>query len=178
MKKQITALLLALLLITTVGCGKEPYQNDSQREVPSTSNTSKDNTDAPSTSTSSDETYQPENVTEMLIQVSDGKNIITFRLNDSKAAKNLYDQLPLSLEVENYSNNEKIFYPPQSLDVSDAPKAGGEVGTLAYYAPWADVVMFFGSYSPNSNLYELGQAVSGSEQIQSLEGTITIELLP
>jgi len=38
--------------------------------------------------------------------------------------------------------------------------------------------MFFGSYSPNGSLYELGQAASGSEQIHLLEGTITIEAAP
>lgn len=35
----------------------------------------------------------------------------------------------------------------QELDVSDAPEVNGEVGTLAYYAPWGDVVMFYGDFA-------------------------------
>ncbi|HHV10961.1 MAG TPA: hypothetical protein GXX75_11855 [Clostridiales bacterium] len=72
-------------------------------------------------------------------------------------------------------NHELWLCDRRTGSIPDTPRAGGEVGTLAYYAPWADVVMFFGSYSPNNSLYELGQATSGNEQIQSLEGTITIE---
>ncbi|KUP22582.1 hypothetical protein AWJ19_31770 [Paenibacillus sp. DMB5] len=112
----------------------------------------------------------------MVIRISAEENVVIFRLNDSIAAKNLYEQLPLSLEVENYSNNEKIFYPPQSLDVSDAPLARGGLGVLAYYEPWADVIMFYDDFDPNGSLYELGQVVSGNEHIQSMkEGKISIE---
>lgn len=60
------------------------------------------------------------------------------------------------------------------LDTADTPTASGSAGTLAYYAPWGDVVMFYGSYSENPSLYELGQAVSGSEFISRLEGSATI----
>ena len=81
------------------------------------------------------------------------------------------------MEVEDYSTNEKIFYPPQELDVSDAPQAGGAVGTLAYYAPWGDIVMFYDDASPASGLYILGQAVSGSEYIAEMSGLIEIEQL-
>ena len=112
--------------------------------------------------------------TAMRIQVEANGNAIVFELNDSKAAQELYDQLPLSLSVENYASNEKIFYPPEELDTSDAPSANSVVGTLAYYAPWGDVVMFYGDFGSAGGLYELGQAVSGSERIQDLSGTIEI----
>ena len=41
-----------------------------------------------------------------------------YELNNSQAAAELYDQLPLTLEVEDYSTNEKIFYPPEALDTT------------------------------------------------------------
>lgn len=181
MKRQIIALMLAFLLLAMVGCKNEPKQNNSQGDVLSTPDISQENKDVKPNLPSSDDTSESdEGITtdKMIIQISDKENVITFQLNDSKAAKDLYKQLPLTLDVQNYGNNEKIFYPPEALDVSDTPKAGGEVGTLAYYAPWADVVMFFKSYSPNNSLYELGQVLSGSEQIQLLQGTITIEVAP
>ena len=89
---------------------------------------------------------------------------IEFQLNGSEAAQALYRQLPLTIEAEDYSDNEKIFYPPQKLDPGDAPPADIQAGVLAYYAPWGDVVMFYGDYSANSSLYELGEAVSGADQ--------------
>ena len=50
-------------------------------------------------------------------------------------------------------------------------------GTLAYYAPWGDVVMFYDEYSENPSLYELGQAVSGGELVGQLSGTIMIDIV-
>ena len=106
---------------------------------------------------------------------ANGKTTV-FELNNSPAARDLYAQLPLSITVENYSNNEKIFYPPEKLNTSDTPMAdGGRVGTLAYYAPWGDVVMFYGDFGSAAGLYELGHAISGSEYIRGMSGTIQIE---
>lgn len=51
--------------------------------------------------------------------------VIEYSLNDSQAAADLYSQLPLTIEVEDYSTNEKIFYPPEELDTGDAPEAAG-----------------------------------------------------
>ena len=98
----------------------------------------------------------------------------TWRKAPKMIADALLAQLPLTVEVEDYSTNEKIFYPPQALDTADAPPAEGGTGTLAYYAPWGDVVMFYGDYNASSSLYELGQAVSGGDLVGSLSGAITL----
>lgn len=109
------------------------------------------------------------------ICISTDTQSIIFELNGSLAAKSLYDQLPLTLSVENYGTNEKIFYPPEELDISDAPLAKGPAGILTYYAPWGDVAIFYGECAGASGLYELGKAVSGAEQISELTGSIRIE---
>lgn len=158
MKKISLALLFALFSIAMVGCSKEQE---------------------PSVSPTITSTVAPTTTPAMIIQIVAGENIVTYELNDSIAAKNLYEQLPLTVDVENYGSNEKIFYPPQALDVSDAPQASGGMGVLAYYAPWGDVVLFYDDFGRNSSLYELGHVVSGSEHIQPMrEGTITIEAVP
>jgi hypothetical protein len=113
--------------------------------------------------------------TAMQIRVSANSKTTVFELNNSQAARDLYVQLPLSIEVENYSDNEKIFYPPKKLNTTDTPLADAKPGTLAYYAPWGDVVMFYDSFGSATGLYELGQAVSGSEHIEGMTGTIRIE---
>ncbi|MFX1503285.1 MAG: cyclophilin-like fold protein [Promethearchaeota archaeon] len=111
----------------------------------------------------------------MQINIQAKGNIIVYELNNSQAAKELYEQLPLTIAVENYGNNEKIFYPPKKLDTIDTPLAKAQFGTLAYYAPWGDVVMFYGSFGSASGLYDLGNAISGGEHIQDISGTIQIK---
>ena len=109
------------------------------------------------------------------IAVQFGENTVIYELNDGTAADSLYEQLPLTIEVEDYSTNEKIFYPPQELDTGNSPLARAGTGTLAYYEPWGDVVFFYGDYNENPSLFELGQILSGGELISEMSGTITIE---
>jgi hypothetical protein len=111
----------------------------------------------------------------MKINVKGISSTIVFELNQSPAARDLYAQLPLRVKVENFRDNEKIFYPPRKLNTSDTPPADARDGTLAYYAPWGDVVMFYGNFGSAAGLYELGHAISGSEYIQGMSGTIRIE---
>ena len=111
---------------------------------------------------------------ERIIYVKGNNGTVVFELNSSKAADDLWKQLPLETEVGNFSNNEKIFYPEKGLDTSDVPLAEGGEGTLAYYRPWGNVVMFYGNFSPNASLYGLGRAVGGSELISALSGAVSI----
>ena len=124
--------------------------------------------------TTSSET-EGSNVETNQISVTCGDLQVVYALNDSPAAQSLLSQLPLTVEVEDFSTNEKVFYPPQELDTTDTPLAEGGAGTLAYYAPWGDVVLFYDSFSANGSLYELGEAVSGAENIGQMSGTITVE---
>jgi hypothetical protein len=116
-----------------------------------------------------------DNKTAMQISVKSNGKITMFELNNSPAARELYTQLPLTVPVEDYSSNEKIFYPPKKLNTTDTPRADARAGTLAYYAPWGDVVMFYESFGSAAGLYELGHAVSGSENIRGMSGAIQIE---
>ena len=111
----------------------------------------------------------------MRITVKANGRSIVFELNDSQAARDLYAQLPLSVAVENHGSTEKIFYPPKKLSTKSTPQAEAKRGTLAYYAPWGDVVMFYGNFGSATGLYELGHAVQGIEHIEKLSGTIQVE---
>ena len=109
------------------------------------------------------------------IEVTGNNGTVVFELNDSEAADDLWAQLPLNVAVENFSNNEKIFYPENELNTSNTPLAEGGAGTLAYYRPWGNVVMFYGSFNPNGSLYGLGRTVEGGNLISSLSGALRIE---
>jgi len=110
----------------------------------------------------------------MQIQVQDNTYSVIFMLNNSVAAESLYRQLPLKIVVENYGSNEKIFYPPTKLNISNTPSAEGPAGTLAYFEPWGNVVMYYGSFGRYRGLYDLGTAVSGTEHIKELTGEISV----
>ncbi|MBS7525309.1 hypothetical protein KHM83_01315 [Fusibacter paucivorans] len=110
----------------------------------------------------------------MRIKVEADTRSVVFELNDSAASKSLLLQLPMTIEVKNYSNDEKIFYPEKKLDTSGTPSARAKAGTLAYYAPWGDVVMFYDHFGSAPGLYQLGQAISGVENIALLSGQISI----
>lgn len=108
------------------------------------------------------------------IQDTEGHTVV-FRLDDSPAAQALYEQLPLTVPIENYRDNEKIFYPPEKLETSDTKLSDGGEGTLAYYAPWGNVVLFFGKALPSGDLYALGSVLSGREHVQALSGEIRVD---
>lgn len=114
---------------------------------------------------------------EMQIRVENKDLKINFQLNDSTACKDLVEQLPIVLDVDNFGSNEKIFYPENKLNVSDASLANPEKGDLCYYAPWGDVVMYYKATSSAPGLYSLGKVISGKDNIQKLNGSIRISQL-
>ena len=117
-------------------------------------------------------------LSDMKIRVSDGLNTITYKLNETSAAKSLYQMLPLKVTVENYSNNEKIFYPPTAVSYgSDCIEGDCPAGTLALFSPWGNVVMYYGPASRYSGLYILGKAIEGADNIRNLSGTIRVEVV-
>lgn len=120
--------------------------------------------------------YEEHGTRKISVQRENGFPII-FELNNGKAATELYNQLPIAIEIGDFSNNEKIFYPPKKLNISDTPLAEPVIGTLAYYAPWGDVVMFYDKFNANSSLYEIGHVVSGGELIKELSGKVKIDKL-
>ena len=77
------------------------------------------------------------------INVTDGSHSVTFELNGTSAAQALYDMLPVTKEVQNYSTNEKIFYPETAISYgSDCIEDDCPAGTLALFSPWGNVVMY------------------------------------
>lgn len=99
---------------------------------------------------------------------------VIFELNGSPAAESLYAQLPMTVEVENYADNEKVFHPKEKLAVDGSPLANAVVGSLCYFAPWNNVVMFYGDFGSYPGLYALGEAVSGAEVVAKLSGRLEL----
>lgn len=173
--KKIEVLFLGGILMFLLSACSSNSEQESQNKIIDQTDQAASETQIPSSeeiTSQADENLA--NELQIRVEGEDGQEIV-FQLNDSPAANTLYEQLPLSIPVENYSHNEKIFYPPDGLDTSETPLAGGPSGTLAYYAPWGNVVLYYGECGGASGLYALGKAVSGTNQIETLSGEIRIE---
>ena len=110
------------------------------------------------------------------IRVISDAGEIRFVLNDTPAAESFAAQLPLTAETELYSDNEIVFHPGEPLAVENGIEGGGTAGYIGYYAPWNNVVLYYGDFEKYPGLYILGEAVSGAENIKDIRGSITIEL--
>ena len=112
----------------------------------------------------------------MKIRIADATHAVTYQLDGSSTARSLYEQLPLSVEVGNYSSNEKVFTPTKELDTSKVTNSSGSVGDMAYFSPWGNVALYFDhDAGPYQGLYAMGNVTSGQDQISQLSGTVTIE---
>ena len=90
--------LYAMLMIPTTACGNAasaPEPPAPQESAPQAAEQD------------ANESMQPEPAVGRQIQIAFGENTLVYELNDSQAAADLYDQLPLTLEIEDYSTNEK-----------------------------------------------------------------------
>lgn len=183
-QRRVAAVLVALLLVTATafvaGCagnstGAQEYEQQAPHEVLSPEQATQD--DARDKGSEDTQTAEEEGSAMRIAIACNGIEVV-YVLNDSPAARGFFEQLPLELEVQPFGSNEMTVYPRQELDVSDTPlAASGGRGALAYYEPWGDIVLFYGEFSENAGLYELGEAEAGAESIELMQGTVTISAL-
>jgi hypothetical protein len=100
-------------------------------------------------------------------------------LNDSQTARAFVSQLPLILTLEDYAKTEKISYLPRKLSTEGAPAGSDpDVGDIAYYAPWANLAIFYKAGSYSNALIILGK-IDGDMEAFNAPGSlkVTIELV-
>ena len=88
-----------------------------------------------------------ENSKKMRLKITIGDTELMATLYDNATAKDLIAQLPLTVELEDYASNEKIFYPKPKLSTQSAP-AGYDpsAGDITYCSPWGDVAIFYKNF--------------------------------
>ncbi|MFH8760545.1 cyclophilin-like fold protein [Streptomyces atroolivaceus] len=65
-------------------------------------------------------------------------------LDDSVTAGDFASLLPLTLDLKDFHQAEKIVDLPRRLSTSGAPKgAAPKAGDLGYYAPWGQLVLYY-----------------------------------
>lgn len=79
-------------------------------------------------------------------------------LFDNPSSREFATLLPLDLTLEDYASVEKIAYLPRKLTTEGSGPFDGEaIGDIAYYAPWGNIVFYYGSYRYSNGLIRLGR---------------------
>lgn len=102
----------------------------------------------------------------MQIECAFDAHVFTATLEGNPSARDLVALLPVELTIEDYSTNEKIAYLPRKLtDRGAAPFGSEAVGDLCYYAPWNNLVFYYGRYRYSSGLIRLGRLDGGCKPL-------------
>ena len=110
------------------------------------------------------------------LKINSEGHTATFRLYDTDAAKELYDQLPLTLETTNFASAQWMFYPPEHLSVTEKEVYhDGKKGELSYYDPWGDVFMLYEDFHSGDEMHRLGIRLEGVDELEGMSGTIQVE---
>lgn len=108
MMKLLYVLLALTLTLSLSACANS--DSESQSEPP-----------APSGENSPSNSFEPEHglsLSDMSIKITSQGRTATFELYDTVAAEELYEQLPLELELTNFRDAQWMFYPPEELSVT------------------------------------------------------------
>ncbi|MFH8379009.1 cyclophilin-like fold protein [Streptomyces cyaneofuscatus] len=114
--------------------------------------------------------------TSMNIRVTlDGRPVDAV-LNDSPAARDLAELLPLTLDLEDFHDTERVADLPRKLNTDGAPEpAAAKAGDIAYYAPWGNLALFYqDGPAPSPDLLVLGHLDASADQLGQAT-RITIE---
>ncbi|QIY77398.2 cyclophilin-like fold protein [Streptomyces sp. RLB1-33] len=105
----------------------------------------------------------------------DGKRVDA-TLNDSATARDFAALLPLTLNLNDFHETEKIADLPRRLSTSGAPDAAeAKPRDLAYYAPWGNLALYYrGSGSSDVGLIILGRVNGDTERLDTAT-KVTIE---
>ena len=87
-------------------------------------------------------------------------------LNGSPSAESLWAMLPV----------ERIAYTEKELSAEGAPEScTPDAGTLALYAPWGNLSVFYKPFRESRGLVPLGRFVEGADKVSTLGEAVRIE---
>ena len=90
-------------------------------------------------------------------------------LGDTSAAKSFSENLPLTLNLQDYAGREKIADLPVRLNFAGAPSSDGKVGDLGYFSPWGNLVLYYKPQPYYEGVINLGKFESGFDEIIKCE---------
>ncbi|MGW2765394.1 cyclophilin-like fold protein [Streptomyces sp. NPDC001275] len=114
--------------------------------------------------------------TAMNVRVTLDGRPVDATLNNSPAARDFAELLPLTLDLEDFHGTERVADLPRKLDTSGASEpAAAKVGDIAYYAPWGNLALFYqDGPAASADLLILGHLDVSADQLGRAD-RITVE---
>ena len=97
-------------------------------------------------------------------------------LNGSQSAESLWAMLPVTVDFKDFNGVERIAYTEKELSAEGAPEScTPDAGTLALYAPWGNLSVFYKPFRESRGLVPLGRFVEGADKVSTLGEAVRIE---
>jgi hypothetical protein len=114
--------------------------------------------------------------TAVTVVIRIGDQRLTGTLADSPATRDLVAQLPLTLTMSDHGSVEKVAALPDPLATDGAPDgADPAVGDIGYYAPWNNLVLYYGNQSYHDGIVRLG-TLAGDLTAVAGRGDVSVSL--
>jgi hypothetical protein len=92
------------------------------------------------------------------IQITVDDRTFAAQLADNPTARDLVDQLPLTLRFRDFNRVEKIAELPRPLTMEGVPAgADPEINDIGYYAPSRDLVLYYGDVGYFTGIVRIGR---------------------
>ncbi|MEU4250187.1 cyclophilin-like fold protein [Amycolatopsis sp. NPDC026612] len=112
----------------------------------------------------------------MNIRLTTDGRVVNATLNDSAAARDFASLLPLTLELSDFHETERIADLPRRLATAGAPaSADPEAGDVAFYAPWGNLAIYYRDAPRADGVVILGRLADGGAEVLATAGRVTIE---
>ncbi|MFF9090967.1 cyclophilin-like fold protein [Streptomyces sp. NPDC014991] len=157
----VRAASAAALLLAVTACSSGPRES-APAATPSTAASGGQQEPTASTSSSASGRNVSMNIRVRL----DGRPVDAV-INDSPAARDFAELLPLSLDLQDFHSTERVADLPRKLETSGAPEpVAAKVGDIAYYAPWGNLALFYqDGPAPSADLLILGHLDVSADQL-------------
>ena len=112
----------------------------------------------------------------MNIHLTIGDQTFGATLQDSPAARDLFAQLPVAVEMTDHGGVEKTGPLPRPLSLEGQPEgADPDVGDVGYYAPGNDLVLYYGDQAYYPGIVILGRLDGdAAARIADMDGGVAV----
>ena len=92
------------------------------------------------------------------IRITVNDQTFTAQFADNPTARDLVDQLPLTLRFRDFNRVEKIASLPRRLTMDGVPAGDDpEINDIGYYAPSGDLVLYYGDVGYFTGIVRIGR---------------------